>query len=367
MTPTDRSPTAGGHAPEAEPAAPKRRINPLLIIGVLVLAGLGWGVTRWLHGRNHESTDNAQIDGHVTPIAPKVQAFVSRVLVDDNLHVKEGDTLVVLDDRDLRVRLQQAEAELATAQAAVGGTRGPGQAEAAVQASRAQASGASANVAAAEANYRKAQADLERIRGLAAKKIVAAQQLDAAQAAADAARANLEAVQRQAAASGSNVAVAQAALRGAEARLEAARTAVENAKIQLGYTVITAPTAGIVAKRRVEPGELVQVGQQLMTIVPERDLWVTANMKETQMEHVNPGDAAEFTVDAYPDVTFHGKVESIAPATGARFSLLPPDNATGNFTKVVQRIPVRIAIDSADLAKYPLRPGMSVELEITTR
>ncbi len=351
----------------AEAAAPKRRISPLMIAGALALLAALWGGNKYLHGRNHVTSDNAQVDGHITPIAPKVQAFVSRVLVEDNQHVKPGDTLVVLDDRDLLVKLAQAQADLANAQASAGTGRTAGMAEAQVQANRATASGANASVGAAEAAYRKATADLERYRGLAAKQIIAAQQLDAAQAAADAARANLEAVRRQASASGSNVAVAAAGLRSAEARLQAAQTAVDNARIQLGYTVITAPADGIIARRKVEPGELVQVGQALMSVVPTRDVWVTANLKETELARVRPGDAVEFTVDAYTGIKFHGRVESVSPATGARFALLPPDNATGNFTKVVQRIPVRIGVDGNQDPAHPLRPGMSVEATIAVK
>ncbi|MEO8226815.1 MAG: HlyD family secretion protein [Gemmatimonadota bacterium] len=353
--------------PVEEPAAtPKRRFNPLIIAGALALIAAIWGVNKYLHGRNHVTSDNAQVDGHITPIAPKVQAFVSRVLVEDNQRVKSGDTLVVLDARDLQVRLDQTRAELATAQASAGTGRTAGMAAAQIAASRATASSAQASIGAAAANYTRAAADLARYRGLAAKQIISAQQLDAAQAAADAARSNLEAVRRQAAASGSNVAVAAAGLRSAEARLQASQTAVENARIQIGYTIITSPADGIIARRRVEPGELVQVGQALMSIVPLRDVWVTANLKETELRDVTPGDLVEFTVDAYSGVKFHGKVSSVAPATGARFALLPPDNATGNFTKVVQRVPVRIDVDREDPA-HPLRPGMSVEATITVK
>jgi membrane fusion protein, multidrug efflux system len=369
-TPVQDAPAQAARAQDpVVPAArpPKRRINPLVIAGVLVVIAAIWGTNKWLHGRHHVNTDNAQVDGHITPIAPKVQAFVDRVLVDDNQHVKQGDTLVILDDRDLHVRLEQALADLANAQASAGTGRTAGMAQAQVQSSRATASGASASVVAAEAAYRKAAADLERYRGLAAQKIIAAQQLDAAQAAADAARANLEAVRGQASASGSNVVAAAAGLRSAEARLQAAQTAVENAKIQIGYTVITSPADGIVARRKVEPGELVQVGQSLMSIVPTKDVWVVANLKETQLAAVRPGDLVEFSVDAYPGTRFHGKVESVSPATGARFALLPPDNATGNFTKVVQRIPVRIAVDGNQDPAHPLRPGMSVDATITVK
>jgi len=342
-----------------------RRI-PLIIGILLVIALASWGVRRWLYGRHHVGTDNAQVDGHITAIAPRVPGFIERVPVEENQHVKAGDTLVVLDQRDFRTRLVQAEAELRNAQTAVGTGRHAGQAEAQLQATRAEAASAEASIAAAEAAYHQANADYERYRGLAASKIISAQQLDAAQAARDAAAANLEAARRQAAAAGSQVSASGAALRGADARLAAAAAAVETARLQLSYTTLLAPSDGIVAKRNAEPGALVQVGQNLMTLVPEKDVWVTANLKETQLANVRVGDPAEFTVDAYPDKTFHGRVESLSPATGARFALLPPDNATGNFTKVVQRVPVRIAVNGEADPAHPLRPGMSVDVTITT-
>ncbi|HMU62738.1 MAG TPA: HlyD family secretion protein, partial [Gemmatimonadales bacterium] len=158
-----------------------------------------------------------------------------------------------------------------------------------------------------------------------------------------------------------------AALQGADARLAAAEAAVENARLQVEHTVLVAPADGIVARREVEVGELVQAGQTLMTVVPSEAVWVTANLKETEIEDVTPGDSATFTVDAYPGHTFRGVVESLSPATGARFALLPPDNATGNFTKVVQRVPVRIAVQPDPGGEHPLRPGLSATVTITTR
>ena len=358
---------AVGEAPETTaPARPRKRRISLVIVGVLVLALAGWGLSRYLYSRHHVTSDNAQVDGHITLIAPRISAFISRVLVDDNQHVNPGDTLVVLDDRDLRVKLEQAEAELRGAQAAVGSRGRAGQAQAELQATRAQAASATATVAAAESDYKKAAADLERYRGLAAQKIVSAQQLDAAQAAYDAAAAHLEAVRRQAAAAGSQVSASGAALRSADARLAAAEAAVDNARLQLSYASITAPTAGVIAKRNAETGALVQPGQSLMSIVPDREVWVTANLKETQLNNLQVGDPVEFTVDAYPGRKFSGRVESLSPATGARFALLPPDNATGNFTKVVQRVPVKIAVEQPSDTNHRLRPGMSVEVDIAT-
>jgi membrane fusion protein, multidrug efflux system len=354
-------------APETAPApTTKRRRLPLLIVGVLVLALAVWGIRRYLFSRHHVTTDNAQVDAHITLIAPRVAAFVSRVLVDDNQHVAAEDTLVVLDDRDLKVKLQQAEADLRAAQAAGGGRHRPGEARAQFQATRSQAASVAATVAAAEADYNKAAADLQRYRRLAAQKIVPAQQLDATEAAFLAAQANLEAARRQAAAAGSQVSASGAAVRSADARLAAAEAEVDNAQLQLSYAYITAPISGTIARRNAESGALVQIGQTLMSIVPDSDAWVTANLKETQMSHVRAGDRAQFTVDAYPGHEFEGRVASLSPATGARFALLPPDNATGNFTKVVQRIPVKIEVDQPAETATPLRPGMSVEVTITT-
>jgi membrane fusion protein, multidrug efflux system len=353
---------------EPTPAAgnTRKRRLPILILGVLVIVLGGWALQRYLYSRHHVSSDNAQVDGHITTIAPRLSAFIDRVLVDDNQHVRIGDTLVVLDDRDLRVRLEQAQAELRDAQATVGSRGRAGQAEAQLQVTRAQAASASATVAAAESDYKKAAADLERYRGLAAQRIISAQQLDAAQAAFDAAAANLEAVRKQAAAAGSQVSASGAALRSADARLAAAQAAVEDARLQLSYARITAPASGVIARRNAETGALVEPGQTLMSIVPDAHVWVTANLKETQLAKVRIGDPVEFSVDAYPGRKFSGRVESLSPATGARFSLLPPDNATGNFTKVVQRVPVKIAVDQPTDSTYSLRPGMSVDVDIAT-
>jgi len=354
------------NAAEVAETRPKRRRIPVIIVGVLALTLAVWGLNRYLYSRHHVSTDNAQVDGHITLIAPRIAAFVTRILVDDNQHVQAGDTLVMLDDRDLKVTLQQAEADLHQAEAAVGSRGRAGQTQAELQATRAEAASAQASVGAAEADYHKAAADVERYRKLAAQKIVSAQQFDAAEAAAAQAAAKLEAARRQAAAAGSQVSASGAAVRSADAHLAAAQAAVENTKLQLSYAYITAPVSGTVARRNAEVGALVQVGQTLMSIVPDENVWVTANLKETQLTHVRVGDRATFTVDAYPGRKFAGRVESLSPATGARFALLPPDNATGNFTKVVQRVPIRIAVDQPAGAPVPLRPGMSVDVTIET-
>src|SRR5213082_3550131 len=273
-----------------EPAKPGgRKRTVFMIMGVVLLGLAAVGVRRWIYGFSHVSTDNAQVDGHIVPILPKVGGYVMEVRTDENRAVKAGDTLVVLDDRDYRARLAQAEADLAVALTGVSNRARVGQA------------------------------------------------------------------------------AAQAALLGADARVAAARAARDQAALNLSYTRITALAEGVVSKKTVELGQLVQPGQPLMSVVPLGDVWVTANLKETQTADVTPGDPADFTDDAYGTRHFSGHVESLSPATGARFSLLPPDNATGNFTKVVQRIPVRIRLDGKNDPARPLRPGMSVNITITTK
>src|SRR5436309_15471485 len=296
-------------APERRAAARGRNGAVFAIMGVVLLGLLGFGVRRWIYGLSHVSTDDAQVDGHIVPILPKVGGSVAEVRVDENQRVRMGDTLIVLDDRDYKVRLVQAEADLAVALASVSNRARVGQAEAQVEQ--------------AQANALKAHADLDRLRPLAEQDIVSKQQLDAVEAAARAADAAL--------------AAAQAALVRADARVGAARAARDQAALNLSYTRIAAPASGARSKKTVELGQLVQAGQPLMSVVPLEDVWITANLKETQIEAVKPGEPVDFTVDAYPGLHFRGHVESLSPATGARFSLLPPDNATGNFTKVVQR------------------------------
>ncbi len=336
-TPARPAPRPSTPAPAAPPKSSQRTV--FMIMGVILVGLLIFGVRKWWFARSHVSTDNAQVDGHIVPVLPKVGGYVVEVRIDENQSVKAGDTLVVLDDRDLRARLAQTDADLAALLATVSSRTRVGQADAAV--------------AQAQANALKANADLARIEPLAAQNVVSQQQLDAARAAAAAAEAQL--------------AQAQAMLVGADARVAAARASRDQAALQLSYTRIITPSAGVVSKKAVELGQLVQAGQPLMTVVPLADVWVTANLKETETADVTPGDPADITVDAYKGQHFCGHVESLSPATGAKFSLLPPDNATGNFTKVVQRIPVRIRLDCTTMnPALPLRPGMSVVATIKT-
>ena len=353
--------------PAAEPPKPSRRKFILPIIGLLALAAIVWGVRKWSYGRSHESTENAQVDGHLVPILAKVGGFVTAVRVGENDHVKEGAELVHIDDAEYKVKLAQADADLAAA-VSIAGSRGvTGQAQAQIQTASSQRQVVDAQIAAAEANRQQAVSNLARLKELADKQIVSRQQLDAAQAAADAAIANENAVRRQASAAGAGVVNAEAGARFAQARLGAAQSARDNAALQLSYTSVTAPMAGVVSRKQVEVGQLVQPGQPLLTVVGDTGVWVTANYKETQLADVRVGSPAEIDIDAYPGCKAEGKVESIGAATGAKFALLPPDNATGNFTKVVQRVPVRIVVTRGCGANQPLRPGMSVEAHVVTK
>ena len=361
---SDSTPLRVSSAPPPPKASRRRFVLPILALAVI--AGGVWGVRKWSYGRSHESTDNAQVDGHLVPILAKVGGFVTSVRVRENVHVNDGAELVHIDDSEYKVRLAQAEADLAAA-VSVAGSRGvTGQAEAQIQTAASQRQVVDAQIAAAEANRQKAVSDLARLKELADKQIVSRQQLDAAQAAADAAIANETAVRRQASAAGAGVVNAEAGARFARARLGAASAARDNAALQLSYTSVTAPLSGVVSRKQVEVGQLVQPGQPLMTVVGDTGVWVTANYKETQLAEVHVGNRAEIDVDAYPGCRAEGKVESIGAATGAKFALLPPDNATGNFTKVVQRVPVRIAVTRGCGAEQPLRPGMSVYAHVTT-
>jgi membrane fusion protein (multidrug efflux system) len=358
--PGPRAPGAGGR-----PARPSRRRIVLPIVIALVLAALTWAVRTWHYNSTHESTDNAQVDGHIVPVLAKVGGYVTSVLVAENQHVAEGELLVQIDTTELTARLAQADAELLAAQAAGGGGT-PGQAQAQVATASGQQAAMEAQIAAARANEAKAVSDLARMRELAAKQIVSQQQLDAAQAAADAETATLRALERQAAAAGASVTGAQAGVRLAQARMAAARAARENAALQLSYTHVTAPATGQVSRKQVEVGQLVQPGQPLFAIVSDTGVWVTANLKETQLSDVRVGQPVDLEVDAYGGCTAGGRVASLSAATGAKFALLPPDNATGNFTKVVQRVPVRIEVTRGCGDARPLRPGMSVVAHVVT-
>jgi membrane fusion protein (multidrug efflux system) len=356
----------------------------LALVALLLIAG---AIFVWHYYSVRESTDDAQIDAHINPIAARVTGTVIRVLHDDNDVVNAGELLVELDPKDYQVAVDRARADLASAEAnAVAAhagvplttTTSSGQlaaADAALTAAQREVESARARVEESEANYTKVAADLKRMEQLVAKDEISRQQYDAAVAAAASARATLDASQSAVATAESRVAQARAQAEtahtvpeqikvtraragAATADVQRAQAALAQAELNLRYTKIVAPVTGVLSKRNVEPGQVVQAGQPLFSIVNLDDIWVTANFKETQLKNMRPGQKAEIKIDAYGR-SYTGTVESVAGASGARFSLLPPENATGNYVKVVQRIPVRIRIDKGQDPNHSLRPGMS--------
>jgi membrane fusion protein (multidrug efflux system) len=365
------------------------------IVAGVVLALLAAGAFVWHYYSGRESTDDAQIDGHIDPVSPRISGTVLRVLHDDNELVKAGDLLVELDPKDYEVALDRARADLANAQAnAVAAhvgvpltqTTSSSQltaADAGVKAAQREVESAQARLNEAQANYAKVSADLKRMETLVAKDEVSRQQYDAAVAANNSAKATVDAANAAIATAESRVAqsqaqaeaartvpeqlkVTQARAGAASAEVQRATSALAQAELNLKYTKIYAPVTGILSKRNVEPGQTLMAGTPVFSIVNLEDLWVTANFKETQLKNMRVGQKAKIKVDAYGR-EYNGSVESIGGATGARFSLLPPENATGNYVKVVQRIPVRIRIDPGQDPNHELRPGMSAVPTVFTK
>jgi membrane fusion protein, multidrug efflux system len=348
-----------------EPTGRRRIVLPIVLL--LLVLGVAWAFKQWSYGRAHESTDDAAVDGHLVPVLAKVGGYVQAVTVSDNDHIRADSLLVQIDPAEYRVRLAQAEADFAAARATAGTRSSSGQAQAMVEQASGQRASLDAQITAARANETRAKQDLARMEDLAAKQVISRMQLDAARAAAEAASADVVALERQRSAAGGSVASAQAGVRLAEARLQAAQAARDNATLQLSYTAVRAPTSGIVSRKQVDPNQLVQPGQPLLTIVADTGMFVTANFKETQLADIRVGQPAEIDVDAYGGASALGCVESVSAATGSKFALLPPDNATGNFTKVVQRVPVRLRVKQGLGNDRPLRPGMSVTVHVDTK
>jgi membrane fusion protein (multidrug efflux system) len=316
-------------------------------------------VRYWQYARQYESTDDAFIQGHIIQISPKVSAQVMRVLIDDNMEVKKGDLLIELDSHDFEVALEQAQ----TNEAAARGRLQQAQAQLAV--SKANVAQAQAQVVVAQANAVNAQADLQRYQNVTAN-AVSRQQVDSAIAAARTAKANVDAAREQVSANQAQVAVATSQVTTDAAEVQQAQAQVRQAQLNLSYTKIYAPEDGRVTQKNVEPGNYVQTGQALFAIV-QHDVWVVANFKETQLTDMRPGQPAEIEVDTYPHHPFKARVESLQMGTGAAFSLLPPENATGNYVKVVQRVPVKIVFDEPPESVHLLAPGMSVVPEVKVR
>ncbi len=352
-----------------------RRILFRLGLAAIIILLAALGVPYYLHLVSHEATDDAFVDGHIVPISPRISGHVARVCVTDNQAVVAGDLLLEIDPRDFQARLDASQAMVQNALALIDvALSQKREAEAQVASVRSALDQAQAELAAAEARFQQGAADLKRYQELAASHTITPQQLEHAETVAQTAAADRDAARGKVATQRSLVQRAEAALdtaddnvRQAEAQAAARRSQLAQDALNLSYTKVVAPCDGHVAKKSVEPGAFVQVGQSLMAVVAP-EVWVTANFKETQLTHVRPGQPVSIAVDTFPDVTFHGHVDSIQRGTGSRFSLLPPENATGNFVKVVQRVPVKIVFDRPkELAGYLLVPGMSVVPEVNIK
>jgi membrane fusion protein (multidrug efflux system) len=331
----------------------------IVAIGIVIVVSTNW--TRWEGGAGWQRTNDAYLQADLTPIAAKVAGYVRELPIQDYEHVRKGQLLAQLVDDDYRAAVAQAEAGVATA-------------DSQAQALRAQRELQLANVEAARAVVASTTAssdqndrDLARQRRLletGSSSIEASEKLTTAHAQLEA---QLMQTRAQAVAAARQLAVLEAQIAQSEATIAAQRAALDAARINLGYTTITATQDGVLGQRQVKPGQLVGVGSQITTLTPLPKVWVIANFKETQLTHMAVGQKAEVTVDTFPGHTLRGHLQAFAPASGAEFALLPPDNATGNFTKVVQRIAVKIVIDDADGLADRLVPGMSVEARVDAR
>jgi membrane fusion protein (multidrug efflux system) len=349
----------------ADSVARTRMLTRRLLLAVLVVTaclGAAWlGADWWRNGRFIETTDDAYVGGDITQISPHVAGFVSAILVADNAHVQAGALLVRLDARDYQAALDHAQAAVA----AQAGTIASLQAQLIQQQSAIDQT--AADLAAKSARARFTQIDNVRYAALSVTRAGSIQDADRsrvanqeAEAAVMAARAGMEAARQR-------VPVFQAELVAAQGRLAQARADMARARLDMGYTDIRAPIEGFVGNRAAQAGAYVQAGSYLLSVIPAHGLWVDANFKEDQLARMAPGQIATFTADAAPGKVFHGRVVSVAPGTGAVFSVIPPENATGNFTKIVQRVPVRIALDADNAALARLRPGLSVLVSVDAR
>ncbi|WBL21671.1 HlyD family secretion protein [Zunongwangia sp. HRR-M8] len=346
----------------------------IIIIGALILVGIVYGGYKFIHSLSHEETDDAQVEANMNPIIPHVSGYVEQVYVSDNQKVKKGDTLLVVDNRDYNVKLQQAKANLAAAKSQVGVAKASiGSYQSNAAASNSQFKSVSGSIKSAEIKLWRATQDFKRYENLFKNHSITEQQYEQASAAKQEAEQQLEILKNQEKASASqrNAAISQTEISEnqvsvAEANVESAKAALDAAKLNMDYTIITAPIDGQLSSVDIEPGQYIQPGQSLFYLVNTKDKWVTANFKETQLEKMRIGQKVGIEVDAYPDYEFEGEITAFSPATGARFSLLPPDNATGNFVKTVQRLPVKIEFSKQnDKEKMQrLRSGMNVLVDV---
>jgi len=335
----------------------RKKILPI-ILSLIVIAGLAYGVKEYLYSLHHETTDDAQIDGDISPVNARISGYVEDILFTENYPVKKGDTLVKIDDRDLRLKVEQAQAALDNAIANVAVVK--------ANVSTAQATYASSqsNIAQAKVKVWKTQEDYKRYQNLLADKSITQSQFDATQADKESAETQMNSVQRQLEVAKAQITAAQQQVAVAESQVKSRQADLDYAKLQLSYSIITSPANGVTSKKNIQPGQLVQAGQTLFAVVTDTNAYIVANFKETQVDKMKEGQKVDVRIDAFPGEKIEGTVYSFSGATGARFSLLPPDNATGNFVKVIQRLPVKVAMNVPKDLATKLRPGMSAKVTV---
>jgi membrane fusion protein (multidrug efflux system) len=352
-----------------------KKRNPIFIIilALLIIGGAWFGISKYYHSLHHEDTDDAQVSADISPVIPRISGYIKEVLVKDNEQVKKGDTLLILDDRDYKIKVDEAEAALGIAQSNLSSAKATtNAAKANIATSQTSVGMADAQIDAAKINVWRATQDYERYANLIKDHSITQQQYEQALAAKQTAEKQLSILEEQkkqatqqtsAVYVQSNATAQQIGVAGATIKQK--QVDVDAAKLNLSYTVISAPQDGLVSKINVQPGQVVQVGQPLFSIVHSDNVWVIANFKETQLNKMKEGQKVIVKVDAYPKHKFEARLSSFSPATGSTFALLPPDNSSGNFVKVVQRLPVKIDFtNSSDTLVKKLRPGMNVLVDV---
>ncbi len=354
----------------------KKKTNKkfILIFTILIIVGGTYGIYKYVHSQSHETTDDAQIEKNMNPIIPRVTGYITKVYIKDNDFVKKGDTLFTIDNNDYLVKLADANAALLAAEGSYAAAKADiASAAANIAVSDANVQSAGGNIETAKIRLGRATNDYERYNNLYKNHSITKQQFEQSLAAKQEAESQLRILQQQQKASSyqksvivakSNVSNKQTEV--AAANVQRAQAMVDAAKLNLAYTVVTASVDGEVSKVGIQPGQLVQPGQSLFYIINSSEAWVIANFKETQVNKMVVGQKVTINVDAYPDTQFEGTITSFSPATGARFSLLPPDNATGNFVKTIQRLPVKISLNANNDAEKVklLRPGMNADVDV---
>ncbi len=339
-----------------KPKSKSKKVIPF-ILGAIILIGGFFGVKEYIYYSNHIDTDDAQIDGDISPIISRVGGYIDSIYFEENQHVDAGKLLVKLDDRDYKIKLEQAQSGKQSALANVNVS------ESMVSSTAANIATANANVVSAKAKANKANKDFARYQNLIKDGSITQQQFDQALAEKETSNAQLQAMQAQLTAAKKQVNTSQSQVGVASSNISSKSADIDFAKLQLSYTKIDAPTSGIVSNKNIQVGQLIQPGQSLFAIVNDNSLYVKANFKETQLEKLKEGQLVDIEVDAFPNANLKGHIYNFSPATGAKFSLLPPDNATGNYVKVIQRIPVKIKLEKNEILDK-ISPGMSVKVSV---